>query len=355
MTRILHELIQLIVMSVITVIEFLLLYYVAKNFLSLPAGFILHLVVIVLSALALTKLRIKMFNKRSSWIFLTIALFLGPLGCMMVTLSFIGYLLLRIIEKEQKNPLKHLMPEENETESQRLFERVIYGQDVYNPEKLPLIYHDVLAFGTEKQKREVIERMLRHFRSEFSLLLKQALNDQANSIRVIAATAVTRIDKQYDDDCKKLEKKYQRDPKNLHSILTLAKQCQEYASLEFIDIERQKKLNNRALELFQEGQKIAPEDINIATVIAEYHIQQKEYKEAFAILNPFMEKSVEIGISALKCYLSSLFLLKEYEEIRSLCKKYQLDIFDNPLELDTMLYLLVLWKRGTKEVLNVHS
>lgn len=229
---------------------------------------------------------------------------------------------------------------------QTIYERLTYGQDTYNPDKLPTIFLDILVYGTVKQKRIAIDRILRHFRPEFSHSLYKALNDSSNSIRVLAASAVNRLDSQYMQQNHAFEKKYLSNPTDEKYLLNYAFQCESFSRLVFIDDERRQKMRNKAIELFEKYLKQKPTDQQVAVLLAKLYDIRKDYERSASCLEPFIKNPDKATEEVYRWYFSALFQLKRYDEIRMLSKNEELRLRGRSVEYDKIVDQILLWRSG---------
>jgi len=275
-------------------------------------------------------------------------IFMGALGPLFVGLAailyffFENYTSLPTIYKE----LFHVSEKYNLINI--IYERLIYAQDTFNPEKLPTIFLDILVYGSEKQKRVAIDRILRHFRPEFSTALYKALNDKSNSIRVLAASAVNRIDSQYMDQNRALEKKYNKNPDDKNCILNYAEHCELYSRLVFIDDERREQLKKKTIELYKKYLQSHSEDQKIALFLARLYNLKGKYQSSADCLENFVHNYDTATEEVYRCYFSAIFQLKKYHEIRTMTNNKDLKIHGQSVEFDNTVDQIILWKNGLK-------
>lgn len=272
--------------------------------------------------------------------------FLGAFGAFLNVLVIPLY---RFFDKKRidnEEFYKALLPEEEYTLSQEIFDRVEYGMDKFEPEKLPTAFLDVLTYGTEKQKRIAIDRILRHFRPEFSESLQKALNDQSNSIRVLAATAVMRIDDQYSKKYYEIEKAVSKKNANKRQLLELAKHCEDYATLSFVDEDIKKKMLQRAFQAYEMHHKAFPQETLSMIAKCRLHYISGEYQDVITTIGAFIEQDAILSDEAYLWYFSALFKMEEYARIREVTEKNSLFVATDSIEHDEIIDLIILWKRG---------
>jgi tetratricopeptide (TPR) repeat protein len=330
---------------------FLLEGYMIYLYLTKAVSFFLlltiHLLIITSLYFLLKWFSRPIIDKRVTTVSLLFTALMGPLGAAVAVVGMILYLVLKgPLSNNDKELLKHLLPEENESMSKEIYDRLIYGLDKFDADKLPTIFNDVLVYGSERQKRIVIERMLRYFRVEFSPVLQEALNDENNSIRVLAATAVTRIDKQYSEENIELNHLIQRKPNDFSVHLRLARQSEEYSKLGFIDEQRRMKYSQMAIDHYQQAIAIDPKNAPARVSLAENYYLHEKYQDIIDCLEIVIESESTLQDQAIKWYLSAMFKLNKYAEIREFTRTKTLVLKEDSFEYDLLLYIIIIWKRG---------
>ncbi len=154
--------------------------------------------------------------------------------------------------------MKMLMPSITKTKSEEHYDRIQYGMENYDISADPIPLHEVVKFGSVKQKLSAIEKMLRFYHPEFIPVLKLALADSNNSVRVMAATAISSLEDRFHKVYVELENKYTNDPEDPDIILALADHCYEYAHAAVFDENRLNKMKRIAAGKYEEYLKFRP-------------------------------------------------------------------------------------------------
>lgn len=276
--------------------------------------------------------------------------FLGALGPLFILSSASLYVIFNKFTKLRASYKDLFYVSEKYNLTEIIYERLTYGQDNFNPEKLPTIFLDILIYGSEKQKRIAIDRILRHFRPEFSTTLYKALNDKSNSIRVLAASSINRIDAQYMRQNHLLEKKYLDKPDSQENVVDYAAHCEAFSRLAFIDEQRRDHLRDKAIELYEDYHKHHPKNHIVALSLSRLYYLCGQYEEAATALKDYVKNAATHNEEIYRWYLSAIFELQRYDEIRELAANKLLQMRGTSVEYDKILEQIVLWKNGLKTI-----
>ncbi|MEM1282493.1 MAG: tetratricopeptide repeat protein [Chlamydiota bacterium] len=340
-------LMQLMCFTAMALVESYLVYLYLVKQISFFTMITIHFLIVLLLYFVLRIIYRPIVDKRVNNISLLFFEFTGPIGAAVAVVGIAFHSLLKIFFTPQdKELLKELIPQEDENLSDEIYQRLIYGLDKFDSTKLPSVFNDVLVYGSERQKRVVIERMLRFFRVEFSPVLVEALNDKNNSIRVLAATAVARIDKQYSEENILLNKKTEARPNDFSANMELAKHAEEYSRIHFIDEQRRLKYSLIAMEYYKKSVEIDPQNSEVRVSLAQLYYELQRYEEIIECLEPVIESESTFQDQAIKWYLSAMFVLEKYDDIREFTRTKQLVLIENSFEFDQLLYMILMWKKG---------
>jgi len=279
--------------------------------------------------------------------------FLGVFGAFITLIVLSIYLAFRSRTTSLMQLLDNFFPGEEEDLSEVLYERVRFGMDDFDPRKMPVVFQDVLEYGSESQKRLAIERMLKHFRPEFTKAFSKALNDSSNAIRVVAATAVTRIDKQYAETEERLKKDVENNSEDIAALLDYAKHCHEYSELDIIDRIRALKLRARAIEAYSRYREAKPGIFFVDIALASLFYSNGEYHRVLTLLSPYFQKSEPVDYRIYRWYMSSLFQLRRWRDLYQFANRDHTMTWKQSVEFDAMMDLIMLWRTGFHETVNI--
>ncbi|MFA6915105.1 MAG: hypothetical protein WC222_01795 [Parachlamydiales bacterium] len=202
-----------------------------------------------------------------------------------------------------------------------LYERIVHGLEDLTPKQRIVSFKDIMTFGTEKQKRAAIEKMLVYFIPPFFPILKELLNDKNNSVRVHAATAITRLDRQYYEKFLELEAKTLQFPKNTDVLLSLAHHCEFCLESGMFDEDRRKKILFTALMAYMEYIQLKPLNFPVYLSFAKLHLQNNDPVTAKECLEKYFNEKQPKTLFACSLWMQALYELKEYSSLRNFAVK----------------------------------
>lgn len=243
---------------------------------------------------------------------------LGPLGAVIFLMTLVLFQVYSRTAQTIKDLLSSLVPKFHSDPAKDVYERIVYGLEDFEPDVTPLPFMDVITFGTDKQKRLAIEKILRYFHPLFSPALATALQDENNGIRVLAATAVATLDKLYFDKYLALEKKYHLSPDNLKTILAFAQHCDDYAvTSEILDEDKSKQMISHAIEAYERCYKMDPKDLKVAGLLGRLYVKDNRHIAAKKHLEGVLvNSSIKVPVEIYKWYMCALYQLEEYSQLR---------------------------------------
>jgi polysaccharide biosynthesis protein PelE len=90
-----------------------------------------------------------------------------------------------------------IFPTDVPTEPQTIYDSITEGLDE-NPSNYSVMpFNDVMRLGSENQKRRALAKMTSRFSPRFAPAFKAALSDNNNTIRVQAATAIAKVEREF--------------------------------------------------------------------------------------------------------------------------------------------------------------
>ena len=107
-----------------------------------------------------------------------------------------------------------------------------------------------------------LSRMTERFDASFSPAFNKALNDRSNTIRVQAATAVAKIEKQFMNRLMRITEAAELYPNDIEIKLVMAEHYDDYAFTGILDNERERINRRRALKHYQEYLKECPDKLS---------------------------------------------------------------------------------------------
>ena len=248
---------------------------------------------------------------------LIMLLFLGPFGAAISLVSILIYLHFRLSSNAFGDLMEELFPDEDLTSSVALYKRIVFGKEVINAKQRTTSFHEIMIYGSEDQKRDVIEKILKHFTPEFAPALLLAMKDKSNAIRVQAATAVTTIEE-------KLMVEYQdrdsliSEQSSAGDYLAMAKHCQRYLESKLLDQDQMRTMTERSINCYEKYLDLKPDELPIYVQISKLYQSLNEFHQAEVWIEKVIELKDETNPEVLLQFLTLLFIKKDYEAIREL-------------------------------------
>jgi hypothetical protein len=167
---------------------------------------------------------------------------------------------------------------------------------------------DILEMGDEMQKQEVVALVTRSFRPGLASLLKRALEDSSNAIRVQAATAMARIEGRFLNRAMELDQLAAAAPSDPAPARDLARLYDDYAFTGLLDPVRERENQQLARQWYEAWIALAPGRPEAHFALGRLLVRCEEWEEA----DYHLEKA---GKEASAWRLETLFRLGRYEEI----------------------------------------
>jgi hypothetical protein len=183
-------------------------------------------------------------------------------------------------------------------------------------------FRDVLTFGTVKQKQAVLTMVSDRFQSEFSPILRLALNDSEPAIRVQAASVVARIENDFLQRSVALKRMQIHGRSDMMLHRELAQYYATYAALGLLDPGRANAAMLEALDHYTIVLRENPKDPTIVEPIARLLLRLDRPDEAFQILKPWLAAG-NISSCCAELYTEALFQLGKFADIRKFLQKHE--------------------------------
>jgi tetratricopeptide (TPR) repeat protein len=210
-------------------------------------------------------------------------------------------------------------------------------------ESLPLI--DVLTRGSESRRQAVVALVARHFRPPLAPVLRRALDDPSNAVRVQAATALARIESTFLRSALDLAAAHSAAPGDVSLYLAQARLNDEHAHTGLLDAVREAESRGRALQWYERYLEAVPGDNEARTAMARLLIRQRRYEDASRVLEQLAEGSSPPG-DVLAWRLEAAFHLGQWDRVRLWARQWNgrcQDDAEIPIE---MRQAVALWAGG---------
>jgi tetratricopeptide (TPR) repeat protein len=245
--------------------------------------------------------------------------FMGPIGAG-GTLAAMAFMSCARSTTPFEEWYRALFPETATTGEMDSWQRIISGQDIPNKSSVAP-FSDILCFGTLAQKQELISLMSRSFQPVFAPVLRAALTDSNNAIRVQAASAITVIEDDFLRRSLSLTACVRENPRDSSLLLQLARLHDDYASAGILDHDREGDSRNKALKAYGEYLQLNPKDLEARTAIGRLFLRAEEYQEAMLWSAEAVENG-ETSSALILTYMEALYQLRRFGELRRLAAKH---------------------------------
>jgi hypothetical protein len=208
-----------------------------------------------------------------------------------------------------------LFPEQLSTPFSKIFQRVQSRWDDYSQLTEATSFQDLFTFGTLAQKQAVLDAVAKDFNPLYSTILKRALDDPHNAVRIQAAAIVSKIDFDFEGTIIKLTEHAKKTPDDHTILLKLAMQYDNYASLGLLDPFREQEVAERAVNYYREYLKDSPEDTKAQFAIGRLLFYSKDYIKFLKWCEEYRSKFKTLPSIINAWYLEALYKLHRYEEL----------------------------------------
>jgi hypothetical protein len=255
-------------------------------------------------------------NERFSTFLLPCTIAAGPFGAGICLLAALVHKYCAVEAVSPSEWIESLFEREKDSESDRLHERISLGLDDFEAASDVEPFRDILTGGTVLQKQMAVAKIARHFRPQFAPLLMQAANDSNTAVRVQAATALAKIERDFMSRYIKLENALKDLPNSDPDKLKLAELYDEYAHAGLLDDNNRQALRLKAIAIY-EACLAETNNPEWRVRLARLFLRQDEPESARRWLEPIIQ-SGNASRGAMYWYMEALFRLKLFGELRRL-------------------------------------
>jgi polysaccharide biosynthesis protein PelE len=183
-------------------------------------------------------------------------------------------------------------------------------------------FMDILSFGSRQQKESMIALITARFQPEFAPVLRRALSDSNNAIRVQAATAMTMVENSFLKRSISLTNAVKQSPGNPATLLALARHFDAYAFAGILDDRRERENREKAARAYLNYLALEPDDLTAVAGLGRILVRRGDYAEALAVLGRSVDDGTASPQIVLWC-MESLYSLGRYDELRRLTQACQ--------------------------------
>ncbi len=274
---------------------------------------------------------------------------MGVFGLLIGFITLVFYHLLNANTADFAEWIENLFPKTHEDKSDKLYEKIIFGQDEISDNISTEPFQDIMIYGTVRQKQLALVKMTRYFIPEFAPVILSALQDEDNCIRVQAAVAVAKLEDTFLKKYKMLEQRTFDNPESLVDLRSFADACNEYANSNLLDAERAKFVRQKIIQVYGKCIKFLPGDYEIRLFLAQIYLIDGTPELALKSIIASIKLSPIMFPNQIRLYLDILYKMKFFEMMQEFAKE-QLDTVKENYKKDyDLVSLLNLWANGYYE------
>jgi hypothetical protein len=214
-----------------------------------------------------------------AWYLVSASAVFGVLGAGSTVLAYVLYLRHARHARTFEQWYQELFPERGRRVYERVYDDLMLTVRQRQSRAQVIPFSDVMAYGTAQQKQTAISMMSRHFEPSFAIVLKRALDDRNNSVRIQAATAVTNLESRFSERAMALEQQANSEPSPKY-LLELARHLDRYAYSELLDGERTQRTRARAVHVYQRYLEVEADDFYARIAIGRLWLREGKYEQA---------------------------------------------------------------------------
>ena len=208
-----------------------------------------------------------------------------------------------------------IFPTDLPSEPQTIYDSITEGLDE-NPSAYSVMpFADVMRLGSENQKRWALAKMTSRFSPRFAEAFKAALSDSNNTIRVQAATAIAKVEREFAAKLSRIEMARTKQPNDPMLTLALAKFYDDYAFTGVLDGELEKLNRSRAISAYKTYLQQDPNSSEAWVAIGRLLYRDQQWAEAAEWFRAALDRGWKMN-SMVLWYFECLFRLGQHRELR---------------------------------------
>jgi hypothetical protein len=239
----------------------------------------------------------------------------GIFGTIGALIGLIATLIFRTRSQVFSEWYESIFPTDQLSDAQTIYDSIMEGVDE-NPRTYGVMpFTDVMRLGSDNQKRRALAKMTSRFSPRFAAAFRIALGDHSNSVRVQAATAVAKIEREFGTKLERIEMARAQSPNNPILTLALAKFYDDYAFTGILDPELEKLNRERAISTYKSYLQKDPNSVEAWVAIGRLLFRSKQWQEAADWFRQAIDRGIRVG-TMLMWYFECLFRLGQFRDLR---------------------------------------
>ncbi|MBV1870691.1 MAG: hypothetical protein KUG76_07250 [Gammaproteobacteria bacterium] len=178
----------------------------------------------------------------------------------------------------------------SEDEGRLVDQLTIMGSEAEYNYQAPIPFADILSSGEQANKRMILSLMLRNFHPSFGGIFLDAIADPDSAIRVQAASAITRIEENFQLETNRLSNAYRRKPSDFGVIVKLANHYDGQASSGLSDKATLEGYRAQAQQLYIRACEERPSDTEIPWLLGRSLLRSGKLSNAAKVFEDVLEQ-----------------------------------------------------------------
>jgi hypothetical protein len=245
----------------------------------------------------------------------------GILGALGALFGFLSTLVFRARSQHFSDWYESIFPTDLPSDPQTIYDSIKEGIDE-NPSAYSVMpFVDVMRLGSDNQKRRALAKMTSRFSPRFAPAFRAALSDSGNTIRVQAATAIAKVEREFTTKLERIEMARAKEPNNANLTLALAKFYDDYAFTGVLDAELEKLNRERAINAYKSYLQQDPNSADAWIAVGRLLFRSKQWTEAAEWFRHALDRGWKVNTMVL-WYFECLFRLGQHRELRRAILEY---------------------------------
>lgn len=266
----------------------------------------------------------------------------GAFGVFVAILQSVFYMRFRSSFEEW---YASIFPKGQTTLPEEIAEDIELGRDEHRLDYHVIPFMDVMEVGSERQKRQALTKMATSFHPRFAPAFKRALADDSSTIRIQAATSISRIESRFHDRVLQIENLLKEYPDNNVVLRALASHYDDYAFTGLLDHERELLNREKAKHYYLKYLNLVPDDVQARVSVGRLLVRMGRDDDALewfrnCISEGYQEDAIKVW------YIESLYRQKQFDTLRQVISSYQLDITRYQAGQDGIADSIYLWAQA---------
>lgn len=321
-------------LTIAMVLQFVLLNYYFKNLCNLET-FLTIIFVFTLLLSLYTWFCSHYYNTdvRNHIISCLFLLFLGPLGCF---IAIVNNTFSLIYSRKMKVSFSEWLfgylynDDHNEKDSDRIYKRIVSGQEIFSDSIDTEPLTDIMGFGTLEQKQAALIKAVKHFRPQLMIpVLQMGLNDSNNAIRVQAAAGLAKIQDDFHKKYTFYERKVLDKTESPEELVDFAKLCEEYSASQLLNSERKAAIIRESITLYERCVVLTPDNIDLKISLIRMHMLNGNRDRAYALLTEVLPLIKNPSPAIAHTIMELLFKMGRFAEMRHFANEWKSEMDKN--------------------------